>query len=95
MVAQDKRSLTCELPLGRAERIAARVILHEVFTPAPRAFVRFTVVTSGDDFSTVDVSGWAQNGRSQSQRVANLAGPKFNAPLLVFLSNLYGDRVVE
>ncbi len=87
VAARDERSVTCELPMGRPERIAARVLLHDLFAPAPRAFVRFSVVQTPPDGSTIQVSGWVADSRP-NVRMARLAGPRFKAPMLTFLTNL-------
>ena len=91
VTSRDGDAVTCEIPMGRPERIAARIILREPFTASPRAFVRFAVAPSGSTTSTVEVSGWVEDSRAPDvRRRASMAGPRFDARLQAFLLRLGG-----
>ncbi len=91
VTSRDGDAVTCEIPLGRPERIAARIVLRKPFTPSPRAFVRFVVTPGGATTSTVEVFGWVEDARAPDvQRRANLAGRRFDARLQAFLLSLGG-----
>ena len=91
VTSRNGDGVTCEIPLGRPERIAARIVLREPFTPSPRAFVRFVVAPAGATTSTVEVSGWVEDSRTPDvRRRANMAGRRFDVRLQAFLIRLGG-----
>ena len=76
--ARGPGEVTCEVQMGLAERIAARVVLREPFARSPRAFLRFTVEPGGPGFTRVNVSGSVEDQRpAPHRRVQNLAGIRF------------------
>ena len=88
---RDGNVVTCEAPLGRPERIAARVLMREPFGPSPRAFIRFQAWSRSAGGSTVQVTGWVEIAlRSDDRRIVSLAGQRFDERLKSFLARLGG-----
>lgn len=93
IAARDAETVTCEAPLGRPERIAARVLLREPFGPSPRAFIRFQALSRSAGGSIVQVAGWVEDARGvDARRIVSLAGQRFDERLTGFLARL-GGRV--
>ena len=89
VTSRDGEAVVCEIPMGRFERIAARVVLREPFTPSPRAFVRFAVTPSSSATSTIQVSSWVEDDRAPAIRHwASLAGRRFDGHMQAFLFRL-------
>jgi hypothetical protein len=89
------QAVTCELPLDFAERLAARLLLGQLFAPAPRAFVQFTVAPGLKASSRVQVVGWTEGASPRlSRRSAELTGPDFQAQMQAFLCSLGGHALI-
>ena len=90
---RSAEAVTCEVPLGRPERIAARILLRTAFRTAPHAFIRFKAMGTSVGGSVVQVTGWVEDGPSGDvRRTASLAGLRFNDRMERFLARL-GGRV--
>ena len=90
--ARKDDAVTCEVTMGLAERIAARVLLREPFARSLRAFLRFTAVPSEPGFTRVDVTGSVEDARpAPHRRVESLAGARFARHGQELLENLGGS----
>ena len=91
VVAREAAAVTCEIPLGRPERIAARLLLLEPFVRTPRAFVRFTVTPTETGTSRVEASAWVEDARPpRDRRVVAFGGARFGRRMQDFLSGAGG-----
>ena len=91
VVARGTNAVSCEIPLGRPERIAARFLLLEPFVRTPRAFVRFTVAPTETGTSRVEASAWVEDSRPpRDRRVVAFGGARFGRRMQDFLSGAGG-----